>query len=131
MREKIARFMYGRNGIDQFSRFLVYAALVCVLLDILVSGGFFYGIGIVLFAYSYFRAFSKNLDKRRAENSKFCQMQYKVTSAFRDWKERRRQSKDYAFFRCPSCKAMLRVPRGKGRIRVTCRKCGNSFEKKT
>jgi len=131
MRDKLIRFMYGRNGVDQFSRFLIYAGLVCVLLDIIVGGGLFYGIGIVLFVYSYFRVFSKKLSKRRAENAKFCQQQYKVTSAFRNWKERRRQSKDYAFFRCPSCRAMLRVPRGKGRIRVTCRKCGNSFERKT
>lgn len=131
MRDKIARFMYGRNGVDHYSRFLIYAALICVLLDVLIGGSIFYGIGIVLMVYSYFRVFSKNLNKRRAENAKYFQYRSKLTSGFRDWRERRKQSKDYVFFRCPSCKAMLRVPRGKGKIRVTCRKCGNTFERKT
>ncbi|MCD8001749.1 MAG: hypothetical protein LUE95_04085, partial [Oscillospiraceae bacterium] len=64
-------------------------------------------------------------------NGKYLQLQYKLTERFRDWRDRQKQRRDYVFFRCPSCKAMLRVPRGKGRIRVTCRKCGNAFEKKT
>ncbi len=131
MRDKLIRFMYGRNGVDHYSRFLIYAALICVLIDVLLGGGIFYGIGIVLMVYSYFRVFSKNLNKRRAENARYFQIRSKFTNAFRDWRDRRRQSKDYVFFRCPSCKAMLRVPRGKGRIRVTCRKCGNNFERKT
>lgn len=131
MRDKLIRFMYGRNGVDQFSRFLIYAALICILLDILLGGGIFYGIGLVLMVYSYFRVFSKNLTKRRAENAKYYQLQSRFTGGFRNWRERQKQRKDYCFFRCPSCRAMLRVPRGKGKIRVTCRKCGNNFERKT
>lgn len=131
MRQKIAMFMYGRNGIDHFSRFLIYAAMICILLDIFISGGIFYGFGLVLLVYSYFRVFSKNLNKRRAENAKYFQYRSKIVNGFKNWLDRRKQSKDYCFFRCPSCKAMLRVPRGKGRIRVTCRKCGNAFEKRT
>ncbi len=131
MKEKLIRFMYGRNGVDHFSRFLVYSALVCILLDIFVEGGIFYLIGIALMVYGYFRAFSKNLDKRRAENARYFQYRNKVVFAFRNWRDRQKQRKDYAFFRCPSCRAMLRVPRGKGRIRVTCRKCGNAFERRT
>ena len=75
--------------------------------------------------------FSKNFEKRRKENERYLQLKYKLTSGFRNWNDRRKQSRDYVFFRCPSCHAMLRVPRGKGKIRVTCRKCGNAFEKKT
>jgi len=131
MRDKLIRFMYGRNGVDHFSRFLIYAALICILLDVLLSGGIFYGLGVVLMVYSYFRVFSKNLNKRRIENAKYLQLRGKFLGGFADWRERRKQSKDYAFFRCPSCKAMLRVPRGKGKIRVTCRKCGNNFERRT
>lgn len=131
MREKLARFMYGRNGVDHFSRFLIYAALVCILLDILLGGGIFYGLGLALMIYGYFRVFSKNVGKRRAENARYFQLRNKFVYGFRNWRERRKQSKDYCFFRCPSCRAMLRVPRGKGRIRVTCRKCGNAFEKRT
>ncbi len=131
MREKFARFMYGRNGVDHLSRFLVYAALICILLDILLGGSIFYIIGIAIAVYAYFRVFSRNLDKRRAENAKYFQYRNKLTNGFRNWRERQKQRKDYVFFRCPSCKAMLRVPRGKGKIRVTCRKCGNAFERRT
>lgn len=131
MREKLARFMYGRNGVDHLSRFLVYAGLICILIDVFVGSSVFYVIGIALAVYSYFRVFSRNLEKRRAENAKYFQYRNKFMSGFRNWRERQRQRKDYAFFRCPSCKAMLRVPRGKGKIRVTCRKCGNAFERRT
>lgn len=132
MKQKFYQFMIGRNGVDHFSRFLVYAALVFVVLDLIFGGsGIFYGAGIVCIVYSYYRIFSKKLEKRRAENAKYLRLQNKATAGFRNWRERVRQRKDYCFFRCPSCKAMLRVPRGKGKIRVTCRKCGNAFERKT
>lgn len=132
MKQKFYQFMYGRNGFDQFSRVLVWAALILLLIDmILGSTGFLYGVGVVVMVYAYFRVFSKNLSKRRAENAKYLQWQSKFTAGFKNWRERMRQRKDYCFFRCPSCRAMLRVPRGKGKVRVTCRKCGNTFEKKT
>lgn len=132
MKEKLYRFMAGRNGVDQFSRFLIYLALILVILDILLGGtGLFYALGIAAMVYAYFRVFSKKLEKRRAENAKFLHMKNKFVYGFRSWRERMKQRKDYVFFRCPSCKAMLRVPRGKGKIRVTCRKCGNAFERKT
>ncbi len=131
MREKFARFMYGRNGADQLARFTSYLVLIFILIDVFVEGTFFYLIAFILLIYNFIRIFSRNLDKRRAENARFLKLRNKFMYAFRDWKERQKQKKDYAFFRCPSCKAMLRVPRGKGKIRVTCRKCGNAFERRT
>ena len=86
---------------------------------------------LLLLVFSYFRIFSKNLPRRRAENAKYCRYRGQLIDGFRDWRERRHQRRDYKFFRCPSCSVMLRVPRGKGHIRVTCRKCGTSFERKT
>ena len=122
--------MYGRNGVDQYARFLMYGGLIVYLL-----GTFLWGVlrvlGLAMLVYSYVRVFSKKLDKRRAENARFVSRWYKLTSAFKNWRDRRAQSKDYCFFRCPGCRAMLRVPRGKGKIMVTCRKCGNTFERKT
>lgn len=132
MKQKLYQFMYGRNGFDQYSRTLVWAAVIFVVLDLLTGGtGLFYGLGLAVMIYAYFRVFSKKLEKRRAENAKYLQLQHKFTSGFKNWRERMRQRKDYCFFRCPSCRSMLRVPRGKGNIRVTCRQCGNAFERKT
>lgn len=128
------QFMYGRNGFDLFSRFLTYFALVLVVLQLLIGGAVgkvLWYLAIAVLIYDYFRVFSRNLSKRREENAKYYQYRMKVINGFRDWKDRRRQSRDFKFFRCPSCRAMLRVPRGKGKIRVTCRKCGTAFERKT
>ncbi len=131
MREKFYRFMIGRNGADQLSRFLTYVALALIILNLFVGSTVLWLLGLAALVWAYFRMFSKNVARRREENGKYLQLQYKLTQRFRDWRDRQKQRRDYVFFRCPSCKAMLRVPRGKGRIRVTCRKCGNAFEKRT
>lgn len=134
MKQKFMQFMYGRNGVDLFSRFLTYAALALIVLNLLIRGvvgSILWYLALIILIYAYFRIFSKNLSKRREENARYCQVRSQVVNGVRDWKERRRQRKDFCFFRCPSCRAMLRVPRGKGKIRVTCRKCGTAFERKT
>ena len=46
-------------------------------------------------------------------------------------RERWSQRKDYRFFKCRSCRTRLRVPRGKGKLNIVCRKCGTSFQRKT
>lgn len=134
MKQKFMQFMAGRNGADAFSRFLTYAALVLILLELIIGGAvgriLWYAVILVL-GYSYFRMFSKNLARRREENAKYYRVRTKVVNAFKNFIERWKQRKDFCFFRCPSCKAMLRVPRGKGKVRVTCRKCGTAFERKT
>ena len=134
MRERFYQFMTGRNGSDLFSRFLSFAAVAFMLLALVLRGtvgtALWYA-ALLLLIYDYFRIFSRNLSRRRAENAKYCQYRGLLIDSFRDWRERRCQRRDYKFFRCPSCSVMLRVPRGKGRIRVTCRKCGTSFERKT
>lgn len=134
MKQKLIQFMYGRNGFDLFSRFLTYLALVLVVLQLFVRGAagrVLWYLAIAVLVYAYFRIFSRNLNRRREENAKYYHYRMKAINGFRDWKDRRRQSRDYKFFRCPSCRAMLRVPRGKGKIRVTCRKCGTAFERKS
>lgn len=115
---------------DQLGRFMVYACMVLLLLGILFSDVLRY-LAVVLLVIIYVRVFSRNFEKRRRENEKYMRLKYKFTGGFGDWRDRQKQRKDYVFFRCPSCKVMLRVPRGKGKIRVTCRKCGNSFERRT
>ena len=131
MKEKFLRFMAGRYGVDQLSRFLSFVALALIVLNLFFRSSVLWILGLAVLVLTYVRMFSKNYEKRRKENERYLQLKYKLTSGFRNWNDRRKQSRDYVFFRCPSCHAMLRVPRGKGKIRVTCRKCGNAFEKKT
>ena len=131
MKEKLYRFMAGRYGADQFSRFLSFAALALIVLNIFFRSTLLWLLGIALLVIVYVRMFSKKHEARRKENERYLQLKYKLTSGFRNWLDRQKQRRNYVFFRCPGCHAMLRVPRGKGKIRVTCRKCGNAFEKKT
>ena len=131
MKERFYRFMAGRYGGDQLSRFLSAVSMVLILLSLLTRGSLLWLLAVAVLVLNYYRIFSRNMEKRRAENARYLQRRQAVTQAWRDRRDRWSQRRDYCFFRCPSCRAMLRVPRGKGRIRVTCRKCGNAFERRT
>lgn len=134
MREKIARFMAGRNGNDQLNRFLLLVDIVLLLIAAIFKDGvgrYVYPFVFVLLAYAYFRMLSRNVYKRREENGKYIRARYKVSAALRVRHERWVQRKDYKFFTCPNCKTALRVPRGHGKVNIVCRKCGTSFTGKT
>ena len=134
MRERFARFMAGRNGNDQLNVFLLIVDLILMLLSSIFSksiGGVLYPIVIALLVYVYFRMFSRNVYKRREENGKYMRLKYKAAAELRLFKERWIQRKYYKFFTCPSCRASLRVPRHRGKIKIVCRKCGTSCFGKT
>lgn len=134
MREKFARFMSGRNGNDQLNLFILIADIVLLLLAGIFAdslGKVLYPLVILLLGYAYFRMLSRNLYKRSEENGKYLRLRYKLMAELRVHRERWVQRKDYKFFTCPSCKTTLRVPRGHGKIKVVCRKCGNSFTGKS
>ena len=134
MRERLARFMAGRNGNDQLNQFLLIVDAVLLLLAAIFPRGIgriLYPVVFVLLAYIYFRMFSRNVYRRREENGKFIRAKYKAGALLRLRKEQWVQRRDYKFFTCPSCHTNLRVPRGQGRIKIVCRKCGSSFTGKS
>ena len=134
MREKLMRFMVGRNGNDQLNLFLYAVDAVLLIAATLIGGqvGRWMWVAVLaLLGYIYFRMFSRNLTKRREENGKFLRMLYSVQAGLKIRREKWVQRKDYKFFPCPSCKTTLRVPRGHGKIKIVCRKCGNSFTGKS
>ena len=122
--------MAGRNGNDPFNMFLLAANLVLLLLATIFSrtlGRLLYPLVLVLLVYAYFRMLSRNVYKRQQENGKYLRVKYQVMAKLRLWKEQWTQRRDYKFFTCPACHTALRVPRGRGRIQIVCRKCGHSF----
>ena len=130
MRDRLTRFMTGRNGNDQLNTCLLVITVVLMLL----AGIFSKSLGIVLYPLTllllglvYFRMFSRNVFRRREENEKFLRLLQRGRTWLRLRKERWVQRRDYKFFTCPFCKTVLRVPRGKGKIKLVCRKCGTSF----
>ena len=86
---------------------------------------------LALLIWCYVRIFSRKVAARSEENRKYLSYRNRFFGSFRLLKSCFRQRKDYAFFRCPSCREVVRVPRGKGKIRITCPRCGYAFEKKT
>ena len=130
MKEKFYRFMQGRYGGDQLSRFLMILTVACMVLSLFVAD-FFYIIGFALLIYSYFRIFSRNRYKRQAENAVYLKYEYKVRQFFATWKRDMAQRKTHHIYRCPSCRQKIRVPRGKGQIEIRCPKCSNTFIKRS
>ena len=86
---------------------------------------------LALLIWCYVRIFSRKVAARSEENRKYLSYRNRFFGSFRLLKSCFRQRKEYAFFRCPSCREIVRVPRGKGKIRITCPRCGYAFEKKT
>ncbi|MCC8100590.1 MAG: hypothetical protein LIO78_11130 [Clostridiales bacterium] len=130
----LRKFMYGRYGSDQLNLCLMVVCLVLWLLSALIQVAAVQTVlGILSYAailYAIYRMMSRNYDRRRKENDWFLEKTGPITRAF---KRMRRQmgDKDYKYFKCPSCGQTLRVPKGKGKIHVTCRNCGASFQQKT
>lgn len=130
MKERFYRFMAGRYGSDDLNKFLLIVFVAVFIISLFAKGTFRSLLSIVLLAIvfvSYFRMFSKNIYKRSSENAKYLSVRRNVFTKLKNVKERFVQRKDYKFFTCPSCKATLRVPKGHGKIKIVCRRCGNSF----
>jgi len=136
MKEKLARFMNGRYGIDQLYRFQVSAALAALVLSMLLRrhetvSALLSLLALALLIWAAARAMSRNIQKRYLENLHFMEKFGSIRQRSRMRKEKFNQRKDYKFFVCPTCKTNLRVPKGKGDIYITCAKCGNRFRGKT
>lgn len=138
--EKIRNFMYGRNGIDKFTFFLL-------LLYLLVNGiGSFIrypavhyslvGVSVLIVFYALFRVFSKNLYKRHYEEEKFESILvrtnfsdkiYAIKKKFKRFSLRIKQIKTHRFRTCPQCGENLRLSKKRGKRSITCPKCGKEF----
>ena len=135
-KEKFYRFMIGRNGTDDFARFTIVLGVVLLLLSMIGGSGTVFSTicwlaAIAALVVCYLRIFSRNIEKRRKENQWYLKKRYAFLRWLRSLRDRWQQRKEYRFFRCPSCHTLLRVPKGKGRLQLTCRKCGHRFVKKT
>ena len=130
-KDKMARFMYGRYGMDQLSRNLSLICLVLLIVTMFVRNNVIYMIALVGIASTYFRVFSRNISRRSEENEKYLKFHYKVVGKLNKIKFRITDSKTHRIFRCPSCSQKIRVPRGKGKISIKCPKCRIELIKKT
>ena len=135
MRAWFARIMAGRNGPDHLNRFLSVVFLILSVCSMFVRNArlasVLYTLSMALFVYVMFRMLSRNIYRRQQENGAYLRERYKITSWWNGLRDRWAQRKDYKFYKCPSCRTRLRVPRGKGKLNIVCRKCGTSFQRRT
>lgn len=135
LRCALARFMYGRNGMDQLGLVSMWAILLVDVIAMFLRRRAPMGYAIIswattlLWIWVLFRMFSKNLPKRRAENQKFMTWFWKAKNDAAGAKARR-ADKDHKYFTC-KCGAICRVPVGKGKVVITCPKCGSQIQGKT
>jgi hypothetical protein len=137
-RNRMLRFMtgrYGAAGQDQLNRALSILTLVMLILILFVGrtgfGSLVWLLAVAGLAWSTFRTFSRNIPRRQRENAAYLGLSRNWRERLRGVRDRFSQRKEYRFFRCPSCRTWLRVPRGKGRLSITCRQCGERFTRKT
>ena len=134
----LRRFMYGRYGVDQLSMALLIIGVLFSFVSSATNIYFFRLLFMALIVISYFRIFSRNTYKRAAENMKFLSFWNPIKA--NTWLPLKKQfntfikamkDKDHKYFTCPSCRQTLRVPKGQGKITVTCPKCKNQFSQKS
>lgn len=124
--------MVGRNGPDNLFRFCVWVSLAVAIISIFILNPWvqlaFTVLYYAILGYALFRMLSKNVYKRRLENSKYLAAAEKVKSFFRRKKNQFRDRKTHVYKKCPHCKATLRLPKKKGKHTVSCPKCRQNFE---
>lgn len=132
LRERLRRWMAGRySTIDALYRFLSTAAMVLILLALVLRLPLLDWIALALLIYAWYRLLSRDIARRAAENAAFVRWQQQVLGAVRQRRVRWAQRRLYLYCRCPACRQQVRVPRGHGRVAITCPKCHTEFVKKS
>lgn len=129
-KEKLIRFMYGRNGMDKMASVLLWIGIALSLVNIFFHSLIIGLLNYLILFYCLFRVMSKNVWKRRAENEKFMRLFSKVSGFFKLQKNKFKDRKTHVYRQCPSCHANLRLPKAKGNHTVKCPRCAYRFEVK-
>ncbi len=127
--QSYGRFMMGRYGNDEYNIFLVILSMLLTLISRLTDLALNL-ISLGILAFVVFRICSRNISKRYEERMKFLKIKNKFTAFCKVRSEAFRNRKTHKYFRCKKCKASIRVPKGAGKIEVTCPRCKYKFIKK-
>lgn len=129
MREKLYRFFMGRYGNDALNQFLFILEIVFVAFSLFTQNFAFTILFFMVFLLYFYRTMSKNIYARQAENAKFIALRSKGTHMFKAM-QKNFQDKGYKHFVCPKCSQIIRVPKGKGEVEITCPSCRTKFSKR-
>lgn len=124
------RFMYGRYGIDALNVFIIILLAVIAAVNLFFHSFYVYAVQWVLFGLFLLRAVSKGYTARQKENNAFLKVANPVIAKIKLLKRMNRERDYRVFKKCPACKAVISLPRKKGKHSVKCPKCGNNFKVK-
>ncbi|MDD5799772.1 MAG: hypothetical protein PUD09_03920 [Coriobacteriales bacterium] len=127
---KMSDWMRGRNGVDELTTCSLWLALIFIVINIFARNMVVSLVAIAFLAYAWFRMSSKKLSDRADENQHFLSIVGPLGGWLRDPKGAWTEARTYKHFQCPTCGQKVRVPRGKGNVRVTCPKCHTKFDAK-
>lgn len=124
--------MQGRYGImDSLNKFLISCGLILIFLTIFIHAGWLNLLGLLFLIATYWRVFSRKIYQRARENGKFQQwttwLTKPISRRYQEWQQR----KQYRFFTCKNCHQRIRIPKGKGKIQITCPTCRHQFRART
>ena len=126
----LVKFMAGRRGADELSLAMLIGGALLSLLGTVLHTPVLSLLSMAIYIFTLFRMFSRNIEKRYAENAAFLKLWNGMTSGIRQFFNRLKNMKKYKYFKCPECKSRLRLPRGVGEVTVTCGKCHHAFKQK-
>ena len=137
----LRQFFYGRYGRDHLNMALVFLAVALSFLSRFFLGNILMMVSYGIVALFLFRALSRNIPRRQAENALFLEatrgLRNRVSQGGNSagfggggGQKVKKDRANYRYFKCPGCKQAMRIPRGRGKVRVTCSKCDMQFNKK-
>ncbi len=123
MKSGIRKFMQGRYGTDELNPVILWIGVIFVVLSILAPVLWLNRLLLVLsyacMGFAIFRSLSRNTARRYRENRRYLNLIGRV------------KDREHRYFRCPKCRQNVRVPKGKGKISITCPRCHEKFVRKT
>ena len=128
---RMASFMYGRYGNDALTKFLLILAVILMVISWFPRLGWVYFLAAAVLIWSLTRSFSRKFDLRRRELDRYLKIKKPIVNFFKLQRNKWRDRKTHIYFKCKKCKAVLRVPKGKGSIVVICTRCKDRIEKET
>lgn len=128
---KIAQWMQGRYGIDECTQALMIAGCVLVVIHFFIGSSLISLLSLLCFIVGIARMLSRNYSARRRELEKYQQIMEKPKAWWRLTNKRYENRHTTMYFKCKGCGTILNVPKGKGKLLVTCPKCGTKVEKKS
>lgn len=128
---KLRQFMYGRYGMDQLGVLLIILGCIVTFITSFIRRAPVVRIlDFIPYILFILRALSRNIEARRRENERFLKIWTPLKTNF-DNKQRQAQDYNHKYYRCPGCSHVLRVPKGRGKIEITCPYCNRKFKKNT